>query len=390
MIKNIVFIMDIPEDTGSFIGRYYSLGLELSKLEYNITIMMPRHDARDITINDNFRIKCIGKPLYQTVNNKRIYDSSFKLSLLLLKYIYKYLSHCTFDKVDLLYVCKPLPATSIVGLLLKLFGKKVIVDVDDLEVVVNNAKNKLQYLAVSIAENNLPKVATKVVTHTNYLKNKLIDNGVLSQNIVRLPNGVDPDRFAISNLITNRDYFSILYFGDINISTGHNVDLLIKSLSYLQLKPFRFKLTIIGDGKDLNIMKKLSRELGVIDNIEWLGRLAPNGIVKHLYNSDVTIDPVHECIGNLSRFPLKIIESAYCGVPIITSQYGERPNILGKYGIYAEADNSEDLANKIFDLYNESEEEKNKRRKGLIKLSEKYTWVYLAKIFEKEVINANC
>ncbi len=386
MTKNILFITDIPEDTGSFIGRYYPLAYELSQLNYNITILMPRHDEKDYIVNDNFKIKCIGKPLFKKLENSRSYYSTSKTIMIMIKYIYNYLKFYLLNKVDILYLGKPLPASGLSSILIKPFVKKLIIDCDDLETVTNNISNGLQFKVLSFFEKNLPKFANKITTHTSYLYNQLKLSGVNENNIITLPNGIDTNRFTLdSTNSSQKTYFTILYFGDINLDSGHSVDIIIKSLEYLKDMDIKFKLIILGDGKDFEKLKDLAININVNSYIEWKGRVDPKDINQFLISSDVTIDPVSKHLGNLSRFPLKIIESAYCQIPVITSDYGDRKSILKDSGIYVEIDNPKDMAKKIFKLSNESEKDKIYRQNRLSEIAQQYTWKNLTQEFIKQI-----
>ncbi len=385
--KNILMIMDIPEDTGSYIGRYYTLANELSSLGYSVTMLMPRHDNRDIIVNSNFKIKCMGKPLFKKLKNTREYYSSTYTFGLMLTYIFQILNFYFTNKIDILYLCKPLPASGVASIIIKLFVSKFIIDVDDLENITNNTKSKFQYLVLSFFENHLPRYADIVTTHTTFLYNNLLEHQVNKNKIYSLPNGIDTTRFNTNFIPSNKkECFSILYFGDLNIDSGHSVDILIKSLSFLKKKYTTFKLIIVGDGKDMFHLQQLSENLEVNNFIEWKGRIAPTDIHQFLLSSDVSIDPVSDHLGNLSRFPFKIIESAYCKVPVITSDYGDRKNILLDAGIYANPDDPSDLADKIYALIIENDHIKKKRKEKLYDYAEKYIWTNIIKHFQRDVL----
>jgi L-malate glycosyltransferase len=87
------------------------------------------------------------------------------------------------------------------------------------------------------------------------------------------------------------------------------------------------KLLMIGDGPDRPAAEALARELGVFDDIRFLGKQEP--IEELLSVADVMLLP-----SGSETFGLAALEAMACGVPVVTSDIGGLPelNIHGETG----------------------------------------------------------
>ena len=105
------------------------------------------------------------------------------------------------------------------------------------------------------------------------------------------------------------------------------MDVLLKA--YAQVDSEQTHLTIAGDGPLYHPLKLLSQELN-IQNITWLGRIAPTAVKEHLHSSIANIVP---SLWN-ENCSMSIMESLASGTPCIVSDSGGNPELVehGKNG----------------------------------------------------------
>jgi glycosyltransferase involved in cell wall biosynthesis len=336
----ILMLLDIPEDTGSWIGRYYPLAKNLSAAGHDVLVLMPRHNMPDEyeSLRDNqgkLKIVKIGRPFFKKIDQGRTNYSSINLFRIALLNFKRMIAFSLKFKPYIVFLGKPLPVSGTAATIMKLLFKyKLILDCDDLESVTNAAKGIFQYKVIQWFEDHVPKYADIVTTHSSYLYNRLSQKGVIPEKLHIIPNGVDEERFAVYEIPLNYKHLLnipvILYIGDLNRSTGHSVDLLIRALPLVRkTKGLENSiLLIVGDGKDEGMLKELFNNLNLKDAVIWADRVSPQYIPGFMELADVMVDPVSPHPGNLSRCPLKLIEAAYFGLPIVTSEYGERKHLL--------------------------------------------------------------
>lgn len=107
------------------------------------------------------------------------------------------------------------------------------------------------------------------------------------------------------------------------------------------------KLLLIGDGPDRSECEKLSRELGILDHVYFLGK--QDALVEILNASDLFLLPSQS-----ESFGLSALEAMSCGVPVISSSTGGIPevNIHARTGYIAEIGDIERMSKYAVELLN--------------------------------------
>ena len=138
----------------------------------------------------------------------------------------------------------------------------------------------------------------------------------------------------------------VLFFGRIIDEKG--VDILVQAASQLPDVPFR----IVGDGPDLEPLKKLAENLG-LDNVVFTGAKWGDGMDEELKKCSFVVVPSiwHE------NFPYVINQSFAFGKAVIGSNRGGITELVehGERGLIYEATDSEALAGAIRELWAEPE-----------------------------------
>ncbi len=112
-----------------------------------------------------------------------------------------------------------------------------------------------------------------------------------------------------------------------------------------------FNLKIIGDGP---LKRKVKKFAFARKNVEWLGSVGRDSVLKAIKNSTFVIFP-SECYENM---PLVIIECFAFSKPVIASNLGAIKEFVidGENGILFEPGNAKDLASKIAYLFSRNDE----------------------------------
>ena len=110
------------------------------------------------------------------------------------------------------------------------------------------------------------------------------------------------------------------------------------------------KLLMIGDGPERQNCERLCRELGICDDVRFLGK--QDAIEELLAICDLFIIPSES-----ESFGLAALEAMACQVPVISSNSGGLPevNIEGVTGFLSDAGNVEEMANNAIKLLQNEE-----------------------------------
>jgi glycosyltransferase involved in cell wall biosynthesis len=330
-------------------------------------------------------VRYLGVPLKQGTSGT--VSSTVKLTKAAIKNLFLFLFNGLSLKYDLIFVGKPLPVSSTAAFILSRLKKKPIhLDCDDYELFTNQTKGRLQHWLIRFYENQFPKICRTVTTHNRFLFARLKNIRRKKNHLFYIPNGIDTDRLQRpENRYRKRQKPGkrILYFGDLNLSTGHSVDVLLKAMSILvhDYGESDVELMVLGDGRDQGTLKKMASRLNLDRHIRWGGRVAPHCVADYLEQADVVVDPVDVHPGNISRCPLKILEAMYMGRPVVTSPIGDRRLLLKDAGIYVKAGNAASMASGLLTVL-KNVELRNQLSEKLIARSEYYIWGILAERFD--------
>lgn len=248
---------------------------------------------------------------------------------------------------DVYHLGKPHPVNGLAALLaIRLRGKRLYLDCDDEEVGSNRTTNRFQRWVFAFWQWFLPLIVDGVTVNTHFLEQRLAKRGI--KNVVYVPNGVDyslfqrPDSRTIEVLKKSLDLenkYIIAYVGTIAFHS-HPVDLLLEAFRQFSPTNPDAMLLIIGGGEDLRILKQWISKHDMSKQIKCLGHIERQSLPLYMALADVTVDPVYDNAVARARSPLKIVESLALGIPVITSDVGDRAEMVGRHGLIVEAGNS--------------------------------------------------
>lgn len=172
------------------------------------------------------------------------------------------------------------------------------------------------------------------ITVSNDLREWLIASvGIDEKKVQTIYNGVDTIKFNPDNKYLIREKYGYTS-KDIIIGTVGRLDpvkdqqLLIKAFAQLKSKYLNIALLIIGDGPCRENLENLTRDLGIKQNVSFLGIRAD--VPELLKLMDIFVLPsIFEGISNT------ILEAMSIGLPVIASNVGGNPDLVvdGETGI---------------------------------------------------------
>ncbi len=174
-----------------------------------------------------------------------------------------------------------------------------------------------------------------VTAVSDYLRDETYRSFDIKKDIEVIPNFIDLDRFKRSD----KEHFrkAIGEEGEkiiVHVSNFREVKRVpdvVSVFDYVLKQGIKAKLLLVGDGPDRNRTEKRCREMGICDQVRFLGK--QEQVEEILSVADLFVIP-----SGSETFGLAALEAMGCGVPVISSNIGGLPevNIQGETGYLCE------------------------------------------------------
>jgi glycosyltransferase involved in cell wall biosynthesis len=161
--------------------------------------------------------------------------------------------------------------------------------------------------------------------------------------------GVDPELFAPGPR-PEHPAFIIGYAGRLVPEKG--VDVLLRACA--QLNAAAWEVRLLGDGPAREDLAGLAAELGIKELVHFLGRLPSTEMVGFYRALDALVLPSVSRPNWVEQFGRVLIEAMACGVPVVGSDCGEIPHVIGDAGRVFPEGEAEALANLLDALAGDS------------------------------------
>jgi glycosyltransferase involved in cell wall biosynthesis len=200
------------------------------------------------------------------------------------------------------------------------------------------------------------KNVTLLLALSEFARTRLIEAGFQANRIVVLPNMA-----AVEHQGLMPDGGRYVAFAG-RISEEKGIDTLIRAARHLP----ELEIRLAGDGPLLpNMIRKAP------SNMKFLGRMESQGIRVFYQNARFLVVPSKW----FEMCPLVIMEAMNYGLPVVAPKVGGLPELVedGVTGLLFEPGNSEDLANKMRSLWENSEASRRMGQTGQKKAIREYS-----------------
>ncbi len=192
------------------------------------------------------------------------------------------------------------------------------------------------------------KHAAAVMPVTANLRDAMIDNKLVNDNYVVIPNVVNIDMFHPDETRKTSEKIKLVHLSCFT-DKQKNISGILRVMKKLSDKRNDFQLTFIGDGEDFQEMKALSDKLELTDEAVVFAGLKENEeLAAMLRDADLMI-----MFSNFENLPVVILESYASGVPVVSTRVGgihEHLNDdLGKLTKPGDEDAFFNVLNKVLD-----------------------------------------
>ena len=195
-----------------------------------------------------------------------------------------------------------------------------------------------------------------------------------------LPNYIDPESF-LRQQQTNSEIeekfkgkFGVLYYGSIDSMRG--IETLLEAGKILKDKIANLMLILIGTGSILTGLQRLAQRLGIGDLVAFEGWQNPANLRSYMKNIRVAVIPHLKSEQTDNSSPNKLFVFMLAKKPIVSTNCRSLEKIIAENEcglIYPSAD-SQELANKIYVLYQNPDLCEKMGNNGFRAVMERYNW----------------
>lgn len=226
----------------------------------------------------------------------------------------------------------------------------------------------------------------------------------LSQNAVQIlanrgytgpstvfPNGVDISLFRPLDSMTITDQQSVAFLKhSLNLNgcfvIGYvgrllhmkGIDILFRSVkSIAENSLIQFKILLLGRGKYKSELEQLAKNLGIENNLIWIDAVPPEAVPNYINCMDTLVLPSRTTPDWVEFFGRVLIEAMACRVPVIGSDSGEIPKVIGKAGLVFPEEDTETLAQHLKAIYQDQSLRQQLTQLGFERVH-RFTWETIA------------
>ncbi len=198
------------------------------------------------------------------------------------------------------------------------------------------------------------------------------EKGYIGPLVVIPQFGVDPHLLAPPSRRERREDFVVGFAGRLVEEKG--ADLLLRAAAELR----EVRVEVLGSGPLRADLEKLAKGLGIGDRVAFLGTLPSTQMTRFYHRLDVLVLPSRSRPNWIEQFGRVLVEAMACGVPVVGSDCGEIPHVIGDAGLLFPEGDVEELRGHLARLMAEPELRAELARKGRERVLAHYTQARVA------------
>ncbi|WP_235008518.1 glycosyltransferase family 4 protein [Candidatus Halocynthiibacter alkanivorans] len=254
---------------------------------------------------------------------------------------------------DTVHACNPPDLIFLVALPFKLAGKRFLFDHHDINPELYEAKfgRRGFFWRLMLLFERLTFRAADVVISTNesYRDIALDRGGIAAQDVFVVRSGPDLHRLRVSapeaRWRKGRAHM-VGYVGVMGDQEG--LDLLLQAARQMILdEGCDVQFVLVGGGPALRGLRSMAADLGIADHVTFTGRVPDAALFSVLSSADVCVNPDRVNAMNDKSTMNKVLEYMAFGKAMVQFDLKEGRFSAGRASLYARANDTADLADKI-------------------------------------------
>lgn len=148
------------------------------------------------------------------------------------------------------------------------------------------------------------------------------------------------------------------------------------------------RLLVVGEGPDQPRLQRLAEQLGV--DVTWLGRVESTGMGEIYSRMDTLVLPSFTTPRWKEQFGRVLVEAMSCGVPVVGSDSGEIPQVIGQAGLIFPERECHQLAACLSRLRQEPSLRLDLSRRGQVRARDLFGWGQVTNLLNELILAVVC
>jgi glycosyltransferase involved in cell wall biosynthesis len=219
------------------------------------------------------------------------------------------------------------------------------------------------------------RCATKIVANSSAARAMLEQEGVASESIAVIPNGVDVQPAPVRTPDRTRRPRTIVTVANLRPEKNHETLIAAAAMLVRDFPDLRFQ--IVGDGPRRHELEALVRERRLDQHVTFLGHR--EDVPRLLAEADIFVLPSRS-----EAFPNGALEAMAAGLPVIASAVGGLVDLIepGRTGLLIDRANKDELADAIRRLLTSPHEAARLGDLARVTVIERYAFDRMVRAFE--------
>ncbi len=203
--------------------------------------------------------------------------------------------------------------------------------------------------------------------------------GIAEDKISVVANYVNLESFLSSPIdksIINKfkDNFTVTYVGGFDVHRG--LESVLKAVPKITKVIDNFKLVLVGTGSNFDSLVQLSKELKIEGYLSLEGWQPHEKLSSYIKASDVCLIPHLKTVHTDNTIPHKLFQYMIFEKPVVTSDCNPLVRIINETGagVIYQSNDENNLADKIIELYVNSDLRNEMGKRGKQAVLDKYNW----------------
>ena len=401
-MRILYFTQYFPPEVGATQTRALEMSRYLASQGHHVTVVteVPNHPSG--IIPPAYRGKLSERRIERGVDVLRlwVWASPEKTFVTRMRFYLSYMGMAALagslirGRYDLVYATSPPLFVGAAGLAAA-FVRRIpfVFEVRDLwpesAVALGELSNRRAISAARLLERLLYSRASRIVTVTQGIRNRLLERGIPTEKVALIPNGANTDLFKhdpegaarLRSELGLEGRFVVLYAGIHGIAQG--LETLLEAAQQLRDDP-QIQFVMVGEGPRKAALLDLKGRMG-LSNLRMLPEVPSSAMPAYLSMADCAIVPLKDEPVFHGALPSKMFEAWACGTPVVLSVAGEAVEVLQEAGggLAVPPQNATELAQAIRQLRDNTEGARGMGQRGQEYVTQHYTRLEQARRLEE-------